>query len=61
MQKQAREKFQAAEDAAIVDEEFANTPEMQALNERVNRVRTQKKLFEKCLFLLNREVPIYIL
>ena len=45
----------------MVDEAFADTPEMQKLNEKVNRVRKQKKLFEKCVFQLGRETPVYIL
>jgi len=60
LQKVAREKFGITEDA-VVDETFADTPEMQALNERMNRVRTQKRLFADCLFSINREAPVYIL
>jgi pescadillo protein len=60
LQKVARAKFEAAEEK-VVDEEFEDTPEMRALNERVERSRKQKKLFANCVFLLHREVPIYIL
>jgi hypothetical protein len=60
MQKTARAKFSAAEDD-IVDPEFANTPEMVQLNERLLRSRKQKKMLAGSVFQLGREVPIYIL
>tara|TARA_B100000787_G_scaffold41966_1_gene29810 strand:- start:549 stop:854 length:306 start_codon:yes stop_codon:yes gene_type:complete len=44
-----------------VDPEFANTPEMQALNESLIRSRKQKKMMAGSVFQFGREVPVYIL
>lgn len=60
MQKIARTKFSAADDQ-VVDSKFANTPEMQAFNESMNRSKKQKKMLANAVFQLGRECPTYIL
>jgi hypothetical protein len=65
MQKLARAKFQGAEDEMaeeqVVDAEFANTPEVKQMQERLQRSRMKKRLLTNCVFSLNRETPLYIL
>lgn len=42
-----------------MSDEFKNTPEMTALTKKHEEMKRQRRLFSKCTFLLNREVPIY--
>lgn len=62
---QAQKKFNQQYNATIeqigVSEEFKNTPEMIELNKKHEQMRRQRKLFSKCTFLFNREVPVYSL
>jgi pescadillo protein len=44
-----------------ISDEFKNTPEMVELNKKHEQLKRQRKLFSKCTFLFNREVPIYSL
>lgn len=44
-----------------MSEEFKNTPEMLALTKKHEEMKRQRKLFSKCTFLFNREVPVYSL
>ena len=59
----ARKLFDAgAEDeTSVVDKAFQNTPEMQHVRKRQEASKLQRNLFGKCLFLLGRETPVYIL
>lgn len=44
-----------------ISEEFKNTPEMVELTKNQEMLRRRRKLYSKCVFLFNREVPIYSL
>ena len=60
MQEHVQKLFsQAREDDNIA--EFQDSPEMQLLNQRNEKQKKQKKLFQNCKFMLGRETPIYIL
>ena len=51
MQKVARAKFESAEDEIEgVDAEFANSPEVKQMQERLQRTRKMKKLLNNCVF-----------
>jgi len=63
LQAVAQKKFQEEYDDSVekigVSDEFKNTPEMLALTKKHEEMKRQRKLFSKCTFLLNREIPIY--
>jgi hypothetical protein len=64
MQKQARKRFEQGQQndgKYKISEEFKETPEMRSLTQKEEQNRKQRELFSKCVFLLNRETPIYIL
>ena len=63
MQQTARKLLEGGEEEQIrdVDENFQNTPEMVQLKKRQEAARKQRRLFSKCLFMLGRETPVYIL
>ena len=66
MQKQARKKFEQAQNEKgsqkyAISEEFKDTPEMKKLTKKEEQNKRQRSLFSKCVFLLNRETPIYSL
>lgn len=44
-----------------MSEEFKNTPEMLSLTKKHEEMKRQRRLFSKCTFLLNREVPTHAL
>jgi len=63
-QTNARKLFDAANEdgeTSVIDKAFQNTPEMQRLKRRMEASGKQRNLFGKCLFLLGRETPVYIL
>ena len=62
LQKQARRRFEAAQgDKYQISEEFKETPEVKRLTQKEEHGKKQRELFSKCVFLLNRETPVYIL
>jgi hypothetical protein len=65
MQKQSRKRFEQGQHQSDgkykISEEFKETPEMKSLTQKEEQNRKQRELFSKCVFLLNRETPIYIL
>lgn len=64
MQKQARKKFDLGAgqgSKSLISEEFKETPEMKKLTSKEEQSKKQRQLLSKCVFLLNRETPIYIL
>lgn len=64
LQKQARKKFDqgnSGQDKYVISEEFKETPEMKKLTQKEDHLRKQRSLYSKCVFLLNRETPIYSL
>lgn len=62
LQKEARKKFTSGQEGdAGISEEFKNTPEMKKLSKKEDQMKKQRNIFSKCTFLLNREVPSYIL
>ena len=60
-QKKFQQQYQDSVEQIGVSEEFKNTPEMQELTKKHELMKKQRKLFSKCVFLFNREVPIYAL
>ena len=64
LQKQARKKFESGQAGATdysISDEFRDTPEMKKLTQKEETNKKQRELFSKCVFLLNRETPIYLL
>jgi len=49
------------EEDNVIDQEFQNTPEMQAMKKQVEAAKNKKKLLSNFVFLLGRETPIYVL
>jgi pescadillo protein len=58
-QKKFQEEYEDSVEKIGVSDEFKNTPEMVALTKKHEEMKRQRRLFSKCTFLLNREVPIY--
>ena len=44
-----------------MSEEFKNTPEILELTKKHDQIKKQHRLFSKCTFIINREVPTYCL
>jgi hypothetical protein len=42
----------------MISEEFKDTPEMKNLTRKEENAKRSRQLFNKCVFLLNRETPI---
>jgi len=65
LQIRAQKKFNAQYTESVdqlgISEEFKNTPEMQELTKKHEQLKKRRKLFSKCVFLFNREIPIYSL
>ena len=64
LQKWARKKFDSNErntDKYDISEEFKDNPEIKKLNKKEESDLKKRSLFGNCLFLLNRETPIYAL
>jgi len=68
LQKQARKKFEIGQQGSTaagskyqISEEFKETPEMKKLTQKEEQIKKQREVFSKCVFLLNRETPIYSL
>ena len=66
LQAQARKKIDAAQgknskEEYKISEEFQDTPEMRQLTLKEEHNKRQRSLFNKSVFLLNRETPIYTL
>ena len=64
MQKQARKKFelgQQGQDKYQISEEFKDTPEMKKLTKKEETIKKSRDLFSHCVFLLNRETPVFSL
>jgi hypothetical protein len=66
LQAQTRKKFNAGQgkdgkEGYKISEEFKDTPEMKQLTLKEEMNRKQRSLFQKCVFLLNRETPVYSL
>lgn len=60
-QKKFTQQYQDSVEQIGVSEEFKNTPEMLELTKKHDLMKKQRKLFSKCVFLFNRETPIYAL
>jgi len=61
MQKNIRKMIEEDEEDNVIDQEFQNTPEMQAMKKQVEAAKNKKKLLSNFVFLLGRETPIYVL
>lgn len=61
MQKNIRKMIEEDEEDNVIDQEFQNTPEMQAMKKQMEAAKNKKKLFSNFVFLLGRETPIYVL
>lgn len=60
-QRKFNEQFTQSVDQLGISDEFKNTPEMLELTRKHEQLKKRRKLFSKCTFLFNREVPIYSL
>lgn len=60
-QKKFNEQYTQSVEQVGISEEFKNTPEMLELTRKHEQLKKRRKLFSKCNFLFNREVPIYSL
>ena len=60
-QKKFAQQYSQSIEEIGVSEEFKNTPEMVELTKKHEQMKRQRKLFAKCNFLFNREVPVYAL
>ena len=60
-QKKFNQQYTESVEQIGVSEEFKNTPEMKELTAKHEQLKRQRKLFSKCTFLLNREVPVFCL
>ena len=61
MQKNIRKMIEEDEEDNVIDQEFQNTPEMQAMKKQMEAAKNKKKLLSNFVFLLGRETPIYVL
>lgn len=60
-QKRFNQQYSEGVEQVGISEEFKNTPEMLELTRKHEQLKKRRKLFSKCTFLFNREVPIYSL